>query len=90
MKRVEKNMRIRTVKVSDKGQISIPIDIRNSLGLRRGDELILIQIDNKILMEKPVRIAKKAKTSFRYLLKHSEKVASKLWENKEDEVWDTV
>jgi AbrB family looped-hinge helix DNA binding protein len=90
MKRVEKNMRIRTVKVSDKGQISIPIDIRNSLGLRRGDELILIQIDNKILMEKPIRIAKKAKTSFRYLLKHSEKVASKLWENKEDEVWDTV
>lgn len=87
---MEKDMKVKTVKISDKGQIAIPIDIRNSLGLRRGDELVLIQTDNKILIEKPIKIAKKTKTSFRYLLKHSEKVASKLWENKEDEVWDTV
>lgn len=28
--------------------------------------------------------------SFSDLLKHSEKVAKKLWDNKEDEVWDKV
>jgi len=31
------------------------------------------------------------KTShFHYLLKHSEKVAEKLWGNKENDVWDTI
>jgi len=90
MKIIDKNMKVKTVRVSEKGQIAIPMDIRNSLGLKRGDELVLIQTDDKILIEKPVKIAKKAKSSFRFLLKHSERVASKLWENKEDDVWDDI
>lgn len=90
MKLKEEKIKVKTVKVSGKGQIAIPLDIRNSLGLRKGDTLVLIQTDHKILIEKPVKIAKKTKSSFKFLLKHSEKVASKLWENKEDEVWDTL
>ena len=35
-------------------------------------------------------IKKIKKSDFRDLLKHSEKVANKLWNNKEDEIWDTV
>ena len=87
MKLKEENMKVKTVRISEKGQIAIPVDIRNSLGLRRGDTLILIQTDHRILIEKPVKIAK---SSFKFLLKHSEKVASKLWENKEDEIWDNL
>jgi len=90
MKLKEENIKVKTVRVSEKGQIAIPMDIRNSLGLRRGDTLVLIQRDHKILIEKPVKIAKKTESSFKFLLKHSEKVASKFWENKEDEVWDNV
>jgi len=90
MKLNEENIKLKTVRVSEKGQIAIPIDIRNSLGLRKGDVLVLIQTDHKILIEKPVKIAKKTQSSFKFLLKHSEKVASKLWENKEDEIWDNV
>jgi len=30
------------------------------------------------------------KSSFRDLLKHSEKVAQKLWNNKPDDIWNTV
>ena len=30
------------------------------------------------------------KSDFRDLLKHSEKVAEKLWSNKADDIWDSV
>ncbi len=35
-------------------------------------------------------IRKLKRENFSYLLKHSEKVAKKLWDNKEDEVWNNV
>lgn len=80
-------MIVKTVKVSDKGQISIPIDIRELAGINTGDELIVIQEGSKILIEKPNNIIK---DDFKDLLKHSEKVAEKLWSNEEDEILDTI
>lgn len=83
-------MNIKTVKVSDKGQISIPTEIRNSAGIKKGDELIIMQEGSKILIERPERLKKIAKDSFRDLLVHSESVAKKLWANKKDEIWDKL
>lgn len=77
-------METKFVKVTDKGQISIPIAIRESMKIRNGDELILIRTDDSIIMKKI------KKSDFKDLLKHSEKVAKKLWDNKEDEVWDSI
>jgi len=88
MKMIDKNMKMKTVRISDKGQISIPIDIRNSLGLRRGDELILIQTDNKILIEKPKKMIKKVKEDFKDIITLTESSLKKFWLNKEDEIWD--
>ncbi|MEK6861324.1 MAG: AbrB/MazE/SpoVT family DNA-binding domain-containing protein, partial [Nanoarchaeota archaeon] len=71
-------METKIVKVTDKGQISLPISIRESAGIVKGDELLMIKSGRTILLEK-------LKTSdFRDLLKHSEKVAEKLWGNKEN------
>ena len=80
-------MIIKTVKVSEKGQIAIPADIREKAGIRRGDSLIVMQEDGKIMIEKE---SKRLEDDFADLLKHSESVAEKLWRNKEDEIWDTV
>ena len=80
-------MIVKTVRVSDKGQISIPINIRDLAGINTGDELIVIQEGSKILLEKPENIIR---DDFRDLLKHSERVAKKLWSNKKDEIWDTI
>lgn len=80
-------MIVKTIKVTDKGQISIPIDIREVARIRTGDDLIIVQEGSKILLEKPENIIR---DDFRDLLKHSEKVAKKLWDNKEDEVWNNV
>lgn len=40
----------------------------------------------KVIIEKDVELA----DDFRDLTEHSEGTAKKLWDNKEDEVWDSV
>ncbi|MEK6888511.1 MAG: AbrB/MazE/SpoVT family DNA-binding domain-containing protein [Nanoarchaeota archaeon] len=77
-------METKIIKVTDKGQISLPVQIREALNIEQGDELIITRDDKAIIIKK-IR-----KEDFSDLLKHSEKVAKKLWNNKEDEVWDNV
>ena len=77
-------METKIVKVTDKGQISIPVEMRKSIGIKNGDELIIINDKGTIIIDK-IREA-----DFRDLLKHSEKVAERLWGNKEDDIWDKV
>ena len=77
-------METKIIKVTDKGQISLPIGIRDSLKIKQGDELFIAKNNNTIVIKKA------KKEDFSYLLKHSERVAKKLWNNKDDEVWDNV
>ena len=77
-------METKIVKVTDKGQISIPTSIQKSVHINKGDEVIMVKSGNAIVIEKL------KKSDFRDLLKHSEKVAKKLWSNKEDDIWDHV
>lgn len=77
-------METKIIKVTDKGQISIPIEIRNSIGISVGDELIVVRNGETLCLRKI------KKDEFGDLLKHSEDVARKLWDNKEDEFWNTV
>ena len=77
-------MEIKIIKVTDKGQISLPISIRESLRISQGDELMATSSGNSLILKKI------KKDDFSDLLKHSEKVAKKLWSNKEDEIWNSV
>ena len=77
-------METKIIKVTGKGQISIPIEIRSSVGISNGDELFIVRDDESIIMRKI------KKSDFSDLLKHSEKVADKLWDNKDDDIWDTI
>ncbi len=77
-------MEVKIIKVTDKGQISLPVGIRESLKIEQGDELFVTKTDDAIVIKKV------NKDDFSDLLKHSEKVAKKLWDNKEDEVWNNV
>ena len=83
-------LRFKTIKVSQKGQIAIPSDIRRELGIRRGEELLIIKKGDKLLIEKSTKASKSFAREFDYMLKHAEKVARKLWENKEDEIWNKL
>ena len=77
-------MEAKIIKVTDKGQISLPVKVRESMDIGEGDELLVMASENSIILKKI------KKSDFRDLLKHSEKVANKLWNNKEDEVWNDV
>lgn len=81
-------MIIKTIKVSDKGQIAIPQEIREEAGIKRGEELIMVHDNGTILIEKAPRVAAKVKDDFKDLLKFSEHSLKKVWGNKKDDIWN--
>ena len=80
-------MEIKTIKVSEKGQIAIPTSIRDKIGIEKGDELILFEVDGKILLEKSSNVAKEIKDDFKDILKFNENSLKEVWDNKEDNIW---
>lgn len=81
---------IKTVKVSEKGQIAIPAEIRARVGIKKGDTLVLIQEKKRILLQKAEKIGQEVKDEFMHLTKHSEEVAKEFWSSEADDVWDTI
>ena len=80
---------IKTIKVSEKGQISIPLKIRESIGIYRGDELVLVQDGEKILIEKSEKISKQIKDDFKDIPYYNEKSLKEIWDNVEDDIWSS-
>ncbi|MEK6824091.1 MAG: AbrB/MazE/SpoVT family DNA-binding domain-containing protein [Nanoarchaeota archaeon] len=80
---------IKTIKVSEKGQIAIPQVIRDSLGINQGDDLIMIQMNNKILLEKSQKMEQKLQDNFKDILKFSEQSLKDVWDNSDDEIWNS-
>lgn len=80
---------IRTIKVSEKGQIAIPQIIRENLGIEQGDELVIIQSDGKIFLEKSASVERKLTDNFRDILKFSEHSLKEVWDNPEDNIWNS-
>lgn len=77
-------MDVQTIKISEKGQISIPKNIRNSLGLQKGDTLNIVRDGHIIILEKI------EDETYKDLVKHAEKVAERIWDNEYDEIWDNL
>ena len=76
------------VKVTDKGQISIPVDIQKKIGIAKGDELLLIAKGKRIILEKPARVAKLLEDEFADLQELSEESLKSLWLNSTDDIWN--
>ena len=79
---------IKIIKVSDKGQISIPNSVRQKLGIERGDELILFEAEGKLLIEKQQKVSEKMKENFKDILHFSEQALKEVWDNPKDEMWN--
>lgn len=77
----------KTIRVSDKGQISIPSSIRDIIGIQKGDDLLLIENNGKIFIEKIDNISRKVVDDFSDLIKFKEKSLAEVWDNQEDEIW---
>ena len=81
-------MPVTIVKVSEKGQIAIPQPIREKMGIEKGDELVIFQADDSILLEKSSKVEGKMKDDFKDIMKLSERSLKKIWSNKKDEIWN--
>lgn len=80
---------VKTVKVSDKGQIAIPIDIRQAAGIEKGDDLVIVEENGRILLEKTTIVSARIADDFKDLLNHSEHSLKEVWDNPEDDIWDS-
>jgi AbrB family looped-hinge helix DNA binding protein len=76
------------VKVSDKGQISIPVDVQREIGIKKGDELLLIRKGSKIVLEKPQRITELLEDEFADIQGFTELSLRRVWRKKEDKIWN--
>jgi len=73
------------VKLSSKGQLVIPENIRSELGLVEGSTCILRTVDNKIILEKTDDVERK----IAFLEQQKERLGwSKLMEKSLKKVWD--
>ena len=45
-------MQTKLIKVTDKGQISLPVSIRESLNIKKGEELMITEANNIVIMKK--------------------------------------
>jgi AbrB family looped-hinge helix DNA binding protein len=88
MKTATDEMKFRSIKVSAKGQITLPSDIQREIRIKKGDEILLIKKGEKIILEKPERAAGKFKDEFTDVQSISERSLRKLWQNKGDEIWN--
>ncbi|MBS3093798.1 AbrB/MazE/SpoVT family DNA-binding domain-containing protein [Candidatus Pacearchaeota archaeon] len=69
-------MQIDKIKMSSRGQVVIPLDMRKDI--KEGDKLIVIRKDDEIILKKLI-----SETAL-----WSEKSLAKTWMNKEeDEIW---
>ena len=83
MKRSSDEVKLRTIKVSQKGQITIPVDIQRDLGIKKGDEVLLVKKG-----EKPARFKKAIEADFSDITRVAELALRKMWSQSGDDVWD--
>ena len=83
-------MDLKTIKLSEKGQISIPKDIRKGMRLKKGDKLVLVAKGDQLILQKADSFLKKAgigEESIGTMLL-SEETLKKDWDNEYDERWN--
>ena len=79
---------IRTIRVSQKGQVSIPTDIRKRMKIKKGDDLVMMVKDSKIVLEKSEDVGLLLDGEFRDVKAITEEGLKKLWLNKHDDAWN--
>lgn len=81
-------VRVRSVTMSERGQIVIPEDMRDDLKMEKGEALVLIERENEIVLRKESDVALRlaSEDAWDNLATESLKNA---WD-KSDDVWDKV
>ena len=78
-------MLIKTATITDKGQISNPVSIRNKLNLKRGESQLLVVDKKRIILQKAEDIIKTKEDKEYYKMLDK---SLKSWNNNDDKRWD--
>lgn len=76
-----------TVKVTEKGQIVLPKEMRKSMGINATSKVVLTQSKNKIILTK--KPSDESIANFPELVAASQEVLRKVWENEDDKLWES-
>jgi AbrB family looped-hinge helix DNA binding protein len=79
---------MKTVKVSDKGQIAIPSEIQRMTGIKKGDTIILTIKDDKILLKKVDDILSKMTYDFKDMEHYAEESLEEFWKDEPKGMWE--
>jgi AbrB family looped-hinge helix DNA binding protein len=79
---------VHIVKVSSKGQIVIPKEVRKRHRLDQDTDLVLLESGDAIVLRKKADVEEIVRDEFAPLLQASEDVLKALWDNPEDDVWN--
>jgi len=82
--------RVHVVKVSSKGQIVIPKDVRKRHRLERDTDLVLLEFGDALVLRKKADAEEILEGGFGPLQRASVEALKELWDNPEDDVWDRV
>lgn len=78
------------VRVSSKGQIVIPKEVRERHRLDRDTDLVLFEAGDALILRKKAHVEGTVRDEFGPLLRASEEALTDLWENSEDDIWNDV
>ena len=83
-------MELKTIKLSEKGQISIPKEIRKGMHLKKGDKLVLMAKGEQLILQKADLLMKRLGIEEESIsnMVASEGTLKKDWDNKYDERWN--
>jgi len=81
-------MQTKTVRLSAKGQLAIPVGMRRAMGLRTGSELLVLFDGEKLLLTRADKAASTLLREFEDLVHASAETAKALWGSPADDVWD--
>lgn len=81
-------MLVKTVKITDKGQITLPAEALRSMRARKGTELLLVQDGERIVLVKAADVGKRVVDDLAGFEGLGLSAFHDLWDNEYDEVWN--
>jgi AbrB family looped-hinge helix DNA binding protein len=81
-------MYARTVKMTGKGQIVVPKEMRDNMGLKRNSMLLIVQKDDNIILKKPESLEAIVE-DFPELRAATERVFGEVWKDEDDKLWES-
>jgi bifunctional DNA-binding transcriptional regulator/antitoxin component of YhaV-PrlF toxin-antitoxin module len=79
---------VKTVKVSAKGQITLPVEALRAMKARKGTELLLVQQGDHLVLVRAGDVGKRVLDELGGFEALAAPAFADLWDNPADEVWD--